>query len=176
MDIQSLDFEEVKLITPKVFYDTRGFFLEAFHKTRYAFLGEETFPQDNLSYSKYGTLRGMHFQTVPGQAKFVQVVKGRIFDVFVDIRKGSPSFGKWQGIYLDDEKRQQLFLPVGFAHGFCCMSEEAYVLYKVSSEYRSETERGFRYDDPQVGIQWPLETPILSDRDLKAPFLEGVLV
>lgn len=170
MKIEKLAFKGVKLITPQVFRDQRGFFLETFHRSRYQGLkmGEE-FPQDNLSYSKYGTIRGMHFQSFPGQAKLVTVVKGKIFDVFVDMREGSETFGKWDGIYLDDEQKAQLFLPIGFAHGFCCVSEEAFVLYKVSSEYNPETEKGFRFDDQEIGIKWPILHPIVSGRDAAAP-------
>ncbi len=172
MDIIELKLQGVKLITPRVFYDERGFFLETFHQTRYFEMG--TFAQDNLSYSKHGTIRGMHFQTKPGQAKLVQVIKGNIFDVVVDIRKNSPTFGKWEGIYLKEGTHQQLFVPIGFAHGFCVMSPEALVLYKVSSEYHGDTEKGFRYNDPAVGIQWPIDKPIVSERDLKAPLFREI--
>lgn len=170
MKIQDLELEGAKLIHPQVFRDRRGFFLELFNHTRYKEAGIDIkFPQDNLSYSKYGTIRGMHYQTEPGQAKLIKVIKGRIFDVFVDVRKGSKTFGKWQGVYLSEEENQQLFLPVGFAHGFCCMSDETYLMYKVSSQYNPNTEKAFRFDDPEVGIQWPIVNPILSDRDLSAP-------
>lgn len=172
MDITELKLQGVKLITPRVFYDERGFFLETFHQTRYFEMG--TFAQDNLSYSKYGTIRGMHFQTKPGQAKLVQVIKGKIFDVFVDIRKNSPTFGKWEGVYLEEGTHQQLFIPIGFAHGFCVMSPDALVLYKVSSEYHGDTEKGFKYNDPAVGIQWPIDKPIVSERDLKAPLFREI--
>ncbi|MEI8300644.1 MAG: dTDP-4-dehydrorhamnose 3,5-epimerase [Chlamydiota bacterium] len=172
MHIKELTLKGVKLITPQVFYDERGFFLETFHQTRYLEIG--MFVQDNLSCSKYGTIRGMHFQTRPGQAKLVQVIKGKIFDVFVDIRKDSPTFGRWEGVYLEEGTHQQLFIPVGFAHGFCAMSAETLVLYKVSSEYHSDTEKGFRYDDPAVGIKWPISNPIVSERDLRAPLLKDL--
>lgn len=169
MKIEQLAFSGVILITPKIFRDERGFFLETFSKSRYHEIGLCDFVQDNLSCSKYGTLRGMHFQSSPGQAKLISVSKGRIFDVFVDMRLESETFGKWSYIYLDDKERSQLFLPVGFAHGFCCISEEALVSYKVSSEYNPKTEKGFRFDDKEVGIEWPVQDPIVSDRDLKAP-------
>jgi dTDP-4-dehydrorhamnose 3,5-epimerase len=102
------------------------------------------------------------------------VIKGKIFDVFVDIRKNSPTFGKWEGVYLEEGKHQQLFIPIGFAHGFCVISPEALVLYKVSSEYQSDTEKGFRYDDPVVGIHWPIDKPVVSERDLKAPLFREI--
>lgn len=175
MKIQDLDLEGVKLVYPQVFRDKRGFFLEIFNKSQYEEAGIKIdFPQDNLSYSKYGTIRGMHFQTDPGQAKLVKVIKGRIYDVFVDIRKNSKTFGNWRGIYLSEDEHQQLFIPVGFAHGFCCVSDDAYVMYKVSSQYDPYAEKVFRYDDKEVGIKWPVVNPILSDRDLSAPFFSDV--
>ncbi len=170
MKIQDLDLEGVKLIQPQVFRDRRGFFLEIFNQSRYEDAGiKVNFPQDNLSYSKYGTIRGMHYQTEPGQAKLVKVIKGRIFDVFVDIRQDSKTFGKWQGIYLSEEDHQELFIPTGFAHGFCCVSDETHVMYKVSSHYDPYSEKAFLYNDKSVGIKWPVVNPVLSDRDLSAP-------
>lgn len=118
----------------------------------------------------------MHFQALPGQAKLVTVVTGKIFDVVVDIRQDSPTFGKWEGVYLDGETHEQLFIPVGFAHGFCVVSETAHLLYKVSSLYNPDTERTFRYDDPFVGIRWPVSSPILlSNKDRNAPLLKEAL-
>lgn len=175
MEVGQQLLDGVKLIAPQVFRDQRGFFLELFHEQRYKELLLPAFVQDNLSCSKYGTIRGMHFQTYPGQAKLITVVKGKIFDVFVDIRKDSKTYGEWGSFILDDQNYAQLFIPVGFAHGFCCLSEEAFVQYKVSHYYNAETEKGFRYDDPSVGIQWPIQDPILSERDLKAPVLSEVV-
>jgi len=169
MEIHELELKGAKLITPKVFYDERGFFLESFRSERYQEL-ESFFVQDNHSYSKKGVIRGMHFQTEPGQAKLVRVALGKIYDVIVDIRPDSPTFGKWQGQILDDEKHQQLFIPVGFAHGFCVLSDEAHVLYKISTPFCAETEKGFRFDDPEVAIEWPIKDPILSERDRNTPY------
>lgn len=166
--------KELIRITPKVFADNRGFFLESYQKIRYHEHGIRVeFVQDNHSFSKRNVIRGMHFQ--PGQAKLVYCAKGTIFDVAVDIRKGSPTFGKWEGVYLDGEKHQQLFIPDGFAHGFCVLSDEAHVMYKISSSYDASKERGFRFDDPDVNIVWPVTSPILSERDKNAPRMKDVL-
>lgn len=170
MKVEKLPFKGVKLIVPDIFRDERGFFLETFRQSCYHDIGiEDVFVQDNVSYSKRGTIRGMHFQSEPGQAKLITVLKGKIFDAFVDIRPDSETFGEWSYVYLDDEQCAQLFLPIGFAHGFCCVSEDALVSYKVSNEYNAKTEKGFRFDDPDIGIKWPLVNPIISGRDLAAP-------
>ncbi|NGX51068.1 MAG: dTDP-4-dehydrorhamnose 3,5-epimerase [Chlamydiae bacterium] len=169
MDIEELSLNGAKLITPKIYEDERGFFIEAFHEKRYQSL-ESPFVQDNHSYSKQGVIRGMHFQSEPGQAKLVRAAVGKIYDVIVDIRSDSPTFGKWLGVFLDDQSHQQLFIPSGFAHGFCTLTPEAHVLYKVSSPFCAETERGFRYDDPEVAIKWPVEDPIVSERDQNSPY------
>lgn len=171
METQKLDLQGVVVITPKVFEDERGFFFESHQEERYRSLGVECpFVQDNHSYSKEGTIRGMHFQSEPGQAKLVRVAVGKIYDVVVDIRPDSPTFGKWAGVYLDDKSHNQIFIPVGFAHGFCVVSPEAHVLYKTSSPYNPATEKGFRFDDPEVGIEWPVKEPIVSDRDKESPY------
>jgi dTDP-4-dehydrorhamnose 3,5-epimerase len=164
-------------IEPTLFKDPRGFFLETYRSNHYRNLGIEcTFVQDNHSYSAKGTLRGMHFQSDPGQAKLIRCAQGAIYDVAVDIRPASPTFGQWEGVILDSEKHCQLFLPVGFAHGFCVLSEGAHVMYKVSSNYDPKTEMGFRFDDPDIGINWPIDEPILSERDKNSPrFKEMVL-
>ena len=157
------------LIEPVVHGDARGFFLETYRRERLAELGvHEEFVQDNHSRSARGVLRGMHFQ--PGQAKLVRCARGAILDVVVDIRPGSPSFGRWEGVELDDEGHRQLYVPDGFAHGFCVLSEVADVVYKVSTYYDPARESGFRFDDPEVGIEWPagLEL-IVSERDRGAP-------
>jgi dTDP-4-dehydrorhamnose 3,5-epimerase len=175
MRVKKLSFD-VKLLTPQVFRDARGFFMETFRQSLYESLGiHEPFPQDNLSYSTYGTIRGMHFQSMPGQAKLITVLKGKIFDVFVDIRPGSPTYGKWDAIYLDDQTKELLFLPIGCAHGFCVVSEDALVAYKVSSEYCPETECGFRFDDPEIGIKWPVTSPTVSQRDRQASDFSQVM-
>ncbi len=171
MKIKDLNLQGAKLICPQIFRDGRGFFLESHEEASYRNVGIETpFIQDNHSCSKEGVIRGMHFQSEPGQAKLVRVAAGKIYDVIVDIRPDSPTFGKWEGIYLDGEEHAQLFIPVGFAHGFCVMSPEAHVLYKTSAPYNRETERGFRFDDPEIGIEWPIEKPTVSERDRGSPY------
>lgn len=176
MEVQELSLSGVKRIRPKVFFDDRGFFRETFRAPLYLQAGiSEDFVQDNHSFSKKGTIRGMHFQRSPGQAKLITVMEGKIFDVVVDIRPDSPTFGKWEGVYLDAAQGDQIFVPIGFAHGFCVVSEHAHVCYKISSLYDPAEEKGFRYDDPTVGIVWPEENPILSDRDLASPFLKEVV-
>ncbi len=175
MHIQDLSLSGLKLLTCAVHQDERGFFKESYRKSQFLSLGISCdFVQDNQSYSSRGTLRGMHFQRSPGQAKLVSVIKGKIFDVVVDIRPESATKGKWLGIYLEAEKHQMLFIPVGFAHGFCVLSEDAHLLYKVSSPYDPNEEKGFHFDDPDIGIIWPITKPILSERDLKAPSFKEV--
>lgn len=165
-------FEEVILLKPRLFTDERGFFYESFKLSQLE--TSISFPQDNHSYSKKNVLRGMHFQK--GQWKLVRAITGKIFDVVVDIRENSPGFGKWQGVVLDDVERHSLLIPDGFAHGFCVLSNEAHVYYKVSTEYDPDLESGFCYNDPNVGIDWPIKTPILSQRDLEAKsFADAVL-
>jgi len=169
MQVEDLGLSGLKLIRPRVFEDQRGFFLESYNFERYARAGIEcVFVQDNHSRSVQGTLRGLHYQSSPGQAKLLRVASGRIFDVAVDIRPDSPTFGKWQGVTLDAQNHHQLFIPVGFAHGFCVLSETADVLYKVSSVYVAATECGIRYDDPEIAVTWPVSNPIVSDRDKTA--------
>jgi len=176
MEVKELSLQGVKLIRPKIFCDDRGFFRETFRKPLYHQSGIDCdFVQDNHSFSKQGTIRGMHFQRSPGQAKLVTVMEGKIFDVFVDIRPESPTFGKWDGVYLDASLGEQIFIPVGYAHGFCVISEQAHVCYKVSNIYDPSEERNFRFDDPAVGISWPIEKPLLSDRDRKSPFLKEAI-
>ncbi len=165
--------EGLVLVTPNLFQDERGFFLETFNEKLYRDLGIDcSFVQDNHSYSQKGTLRGLHFQSSPGQDKLIRCAQGEIYDVAVDIRPESPTFGKWYGVILDSEKHQQLFIPKGFAHGFCVLSESAHVLYKVSSLYDPKTECGFRWDDPNVAVEWPIENPLVSERDKNAPFFD----
>ncbi|MBS0615393.1 MAG: dTDP-4-dehydrorhamnose 3,5-epimerase [Verrucomicrobia bacterium] len=172
MDVEKLALPGLLLIKPKSFPDMRGFFRETFHQARYEQAGiPTTFVQDNLSFSKKGVIRGMHFQ--PGQAKLVSVALGLIYDVVVDIRPSSPYFGKWLGVTLDAEKGEQLFIPDGFAHGFCALSD-AILSYKVSSLYNSETEQALHFDDPEIAITWPVTNPIISPRDLNAPLLKNI--
>jgi dTDP-4-dehydrorhamnose 3,5-epimerase len=159
------------VIEPVVHGDARGFFQETYRKAVFAGLGvHDEFVQDNHSRSRLGVLRGMHFQ--PGQAKLVRCARGSILDVLVDIRPGSDTFGQWEAFPLDDEAHHQLYVPDGFAHGFCVTSELADVVYKVSTYYDPDAESGFRFDDPEVGIEWPSGIELaVSDRDRAAPLL-----
>jgi dTDP-4-dehydrorhamnose 3,5-epimerase len=163
-------------LEPAVHGDHRGFFVETFREETWTAAGiDVAFVQDNQSRSHRGTLRGLHFQTAPGQAKLVRCARGAIFDVVVDLRRSSPTFGRWEGFVLDDESMRQLFIPIGFAHGFCVTSEVADVVYKCSSYYDPATEAGIAYDDPAIGIAWPTDVePIVSERDVTAPRLADV--
>jgi dTDP-4-dehydrorhamnose 3,5-epimerase len=163
------------LIEPAVHGDARGFMVETFRRDEWAALGVEAeFVQHNHSRSSKSTLRGLHFQTEPGQAKLVRCPRGEIFDVAVDLRRDSPTFGQWEGHVLDDQAHHQLFIPVGFGHGFAVLSEEADVAYLCSSVYDSATEAGIAWDDPDVGVEWPVAEPLLSERDRGAPRLAEV--
>ena len=165
----------VVLIEPQVHGDERGFMVESFSRDAWRQLGVEVeFVQHNHSRSRRGTLRGIHFQTEPGQAKLVRCARGEILDVAVDLRRGSPTFGQWEAHRLDDVRHRQLFVPVGFGHGFAVLSEEADVAYQVSSYYDPATERGIAWDDPEVGVVWEVEDPLLSERDKSAPALAEV--
>ncbi len=171
MEVIDLSLPGLKLIRLAPASDERGFFKECYRKPRYADFGIDCeFVQDNLSFSRENVVRGMHFQSEPGQHKLVSVLQGSIFDVAVDMRKDSPYFKKWLGISLDAEKHEQLFVPIGFAHGFCVTSPGgAHVHYKVSSIYNPFTEKGFRFDDPEIGIRWPVDAPQVSQRDRFCP-------
>ena len=169
------ELDGLVLLEPAVHGDERGFLLESFSVAAWAEAGVGVaFVQDNHSRSSAGTLRGLHFQTTPGQAKLVRCVRGKIWDVAVDLRRASPTYGKWEGYELDDVSHRQLFVPVGFAHGFCVLSDVADVHYKVSSYYDAETESGIAWDDPEVGVAWPVAEPQVSDRDRNAPRLAEV--
>jgi dTDP-4-dehydrorhamnose 3,5-epimerase len=157
---------EVVLITPKIFEDARGFFLESFNVDRYEAAGLPTrFVQDNHSRSKINVLRGLHYQLEKPQGKLVSVARGRIFDVAVDIRLGSPTFAQWVGVILDDVARQSLWIPPGFAHGFSALSDTADVVYKCTEYYDPASERGIRWNDPLLGISWPVAEPVVSEKD-----------
>ena len=163
------------LVRPVVHGDERGFFHESYRRSRYAELGiPEEFVQDNHSRSRHGIVRGMHFQVGAGMAKLVRCGRGAIVDVVVDLRKCSPTFGRWEAFELSDENLHQLYCPVGFAHGFCVTSDHADVLYKCSAYYDESIERGIKYDDPDVGIKWPEVELIPSERDASAPLLREV--
>jgi dTDP-4-dehydrorhamnose 3,5-epimerase len=165
----------VVLLAPAKHGDERGFFIETFRADTAAEHGIPTeFVQDNHSRSRRGTIRGIHFQTHPGQGKLVRVARGVVFDVVVDLRRGSPTFGHWEGIELDDERGLELYVPVGFGHGFCVTSDVADFVYKCTSYYDPATESGFRFDDPEVGIEWPDIELLYSERDRTAPRLAEI--
>jgi dTDP-4-dehydrorhamnose 3,5-epimerase len=169
------ELDGVVLIEPEVHGDERGFLVETFSDEAWRELGVETaFVQDNHSRSGRGILRGLHFQTSPGQAKLVRCLRGRIWDVAVDLRRDSPTRGRWEGHELDDQRHRQLFVPVGFAHGFCVLSEVADVAYKLTSRYDPATEAAIAWDDPDVAVEWPVSDPILSERDRSAPRLAEI--
>jgi dTDP-4-dehydrorhamnose 3,5-epimerase len=163
------------LLTPTKHGDERGFFMETFRADAWAAQGVPTeFVQDNHSRSRKGTVRGMHFQLSPGQGKLVRVARGRVLDVVVDVRRASPTFGQWDAVELDDELGQQLWIPPGFAHGFCVLSDEADFVYKCTSYFDPVTEAGFSFADPDVGIEWPKGELIYSQRDRDAPRLAEI--
>ena len=172
---KKLEIPEVILVTPKLFSDQRGFFLENFKDSEFtANRINMKFVQDNFSHSIHGVLRGLHYQKNPkAQSKFVTALRGEIFDVAVDIRKNSPTFGQWVGEILSDKNHKSLYIPEGFAHGFCVLSDEADVFYKVNNEYSPENERGILWNDPQINIKWPIDTPILHDKDSVLPLLQN---
>ena len=165
----------VVIIEPKVFVDPRGFFMETYKRSAFAAAGIDVdFVQENHSKSVAGTLRGLHLQREPkAQAKLVRVTEGEIFDVAADIRPESPTYGVWVGARLSSENRRSIYIPAGYAHGFCVVSAEAQVVYKTTDEYAPDLEWGVRWDDPRLGIAWPCSEPILSERDKNWPYLES---
>ncbi len=166
---------ELLLIEPQVFGDERGFFKETFHAARYAELGIcESFVQDNLSRSKRGILHGMHLQHPHAQGKLVSVVEGAVFDVAIDVRVGSPTFGQWVGIELSAANHRQLYVPAGFAHGFCVTSESALFSYKCTDVYHPDCELGVSYNDPEIAIAWPLTELLVSAKDALHPRLSQI--
>ncbi len=176
MKITKTKLERVMIFEPVVFCDQRGWFIESYSQVTFRTAGIEVdFVQDNHSYSKEkGTLRGLHYQLHPkAQVKLVRCTTGAIFDVAVDIRKGSPSYGNWVGIELSAENKKQLFIPKGFAHGFLTLTDDVEVQYKVDTHYELDFERGIRWDDPAINIKWPIHyAPIVSDKDQKALLLK----
>ena len=176
MKVTPTDLPDVLLIEPQVHGDARGWFVESFQRERYRDAGIALeFIQDNMSYSSRGTLRGMHIQHPHGQGKLVQAIAGEVFDVAVDARRGSPHFGRWTGVHLSGENKHQLWVPPGFLHGFLVLSETALFSYKCTDLYHPETEFSVRWDDPDIGIRWPLPgEPRLSDKDRSAPLLRDV--
>ena len=176
MKIVETSLPGVLVIEPDVFGDARGFFLETWNRERYLRAGfpDVDFVQDNHSRSSRGVLRGLHFQREHPQGKLVQVVRGSVFDVTVDIRVGSPTSGQWYGHELNEENHHQLWIPPGFAHGFCVLSEICDFTYKCTDLYRPSDEGGVIWDDPDIGIDWPLESPLLSAKDMVYPRLSGI--
>jgi dTDP-4-dehydrorhamnose 3,5-epimerase len=164
-------------LEPRVFGDARGFFFESHHAERYAEAGVPgPFVQDNVSRSARGVLRGLHLQHPNGQGKLVQVLEGRVFDVAVDVRVGSPTFGRWEGTWLDAERHNQLYVPPGFAHGFCVASDNAIFAYKCTTFFDADAEIGVAWDDPDLAIAWPTDAPVLSKKDLGHPRLREIPV
>jgi dTDP-4-dehydrorhamnose 3,5-epimerase len=175
MRVLETSLDGALVLEPAVHGDDRGFFAETYRANAWADAGIDVeFVQDNHSRSRSGTLRGMHFQTHPGQAKLVRCARGRILDVIVDLRRGSETFGRWDGQELDDIGLRQLWIPIGFAHGFCVLADEADVVYKCSSYYDQATEAGIAFDDPDVGIAWPDMELTVSERDRTAPRLAEI--
>ena len=172
-EFKKLEIPDVVLIHPRVFSDARGYFLETYKHSDFSKAGiKEYFVQDNHSKSDKGVLRGLHYQKEPNaQGKLVYCIKGEIFDVAVDIRKGSPTCGKWVGAVLSEANKHMLYIPVGFAHGFCVISDVAEVIYKCTNEYSPEDDRGIIWNDPEINIQWPISDPIVSEKDRKLPAL-----
>ena len=172
---KKLTISDVLLIEPKLHYDNRGFFYENFKESDFISYGiSDKFIQENFSHSIKDVIRGLHFQKNPkAQSKLVSVVKGKIFDVAVDIRKNSPTYGKWVGEILSEQNRRSLYIPEGFAHGFCVLSEEADVFYKVTQEYSPKDERGIIWNDPEIDITWPIDKPILQEKDSVLPILKN---
>lgn len=176
MKLYETSLPGVIIIEPKVYGDTRGFFFETFQYEKYKQHGiTKPFVQDNISRSVKGVLRGLHYQMEQPQGKLVSVFRGAVFDVAVDIRLGSPTFGHWVGVELNDENHRQLYIPEGFAHGFAVLSDEVDFFYKCTDYYQPASERGVRWNDPNIGIQWPVKDPILSDKDSHYPCLNQVL-
>jgi dTDP-4-dehydrorhamnose 3,5-epimerase len=176
MKLTPTTIPEVVLIEPDVYRDPRGFFLETWHERKYAEGGiHGPFVQDNHSHSGQGALRGLHAQLRRPQGKLVRVVEGEVFDVAVDIRRGSPTFGRWVGDRLSGENLRQLWIPPGFAHGFCVLSETVHFEYKCTDFYDASDEIAIAWNDPEIGIEWPLEQPTLSKKDAAAPPLSAVL-
>lgn len=175
MNVLATKLDGVLVIDPTVFGDTRGFFMESFNAQRYTDAGiSGPFVQDNVSLSQRGVLRGLHLQHPHGQGKLVQVLRGEVFDVAVDVRAGSPTFGQWVGEYLSQENRRQLYISSGFAHGFLVTSDEALFAYKCTAYYQSETEQSVLWNDPRIGIDWPTRDVFLSTKDRDAPLLDRV--
>jgi dTDP-4-dehydrorhamnose 3,5-epimerase len=175
MNVLTTALPGVLIIEPKVFGDARGFFMETWNEERYEAAGlPGRFVQDNVSHSRKGVLRGLHYQRPFPQGKLLSVLEGTVFDVAVDIRLGSPAFGRWVGEILSSTNRRQLYVPPGFAHGFCVLSETALVMYKCTQRYHPEADRSVRWDDHAIGVQWPISGPTVSEKDGRAPLLDAI--
>ena len=175
MNVIQTELPGVLIIEPRVFGDERGFFMETWQQQRYAEAGmPEQFVQDNISFSRRGILRGLHYQNPQGQGKLVYVLQGEVYDVAVDIRAGSPHYGDAVGVKLSAENKRQFYIPPGFAHGFCVTSTTALFVYKCTEFYNPVLEGSVRWDDPQLGIDWPVSDPLLSDKDKAAPLLREI--
>jgi dTDP-4-dehydrorhamnose 3,5-epimerase len=175
MVIKRCELAGLLILEPKVFGDARGFFMETWNRQRYAAAGlEADFVQDNISVSGRGALRGLHYQNPNPQGKLVSVLQGEVFDVAVDVRVSSPTFGRWHGLRLSSENKLQFFVPAGFAHGFAVLSETAMFHYKCTNFYSPKDEMTVRWNDPEIGIEWPVGSPILSDKDARGLLLRDV--
>ena len=172
-EFKRLRIPEIVVVQPRIFEDGRGFFMETFKYSDFAGAGIcEHFSQDNHSRSDKGVLRGLHYQKNPAaQGKLVRCIKGRIFDAAVDIRKGSPTFGQWEGVELSEDNNTMLYVPPGFAHGFLVLSDVAEIIYKCTQEYSPQDDRGIIWNDPDIGIAWPVGSPVLSEKDKRHPGL-----
>jgi dTDP-4-dehydrorhamnose 3,5-epimerase len=173
---EPLAIPDVILVQPRHFEDDRGWFMETYRASVFAANGiEPNFAQDNCSFSERGVLRGLHFQRPPkAQGKLIRVLSGEIYDVAVDIRPTSPTYGQWVAKVLSAENRRQIYVPPGFAHGFCVLGESASIVYKATAEYAPDLEGGIRWDDPQIGVPWPIAEPVLSAKDARLPFLRDL--
>ena len=176
-EFERLEIEDLILVKPRVFCDDRGFFMETYKKSDFVANGINVdFNQDNHSKSKKGVLRGLHYQAAPkAQAKLVRCSRGKIFDVAVDIRKNSKTFGKWVGVFLSEENKHMFYIPVGFAHGFVVLSDEAELIYKASSEYSVNHDRGILWNDEKIGIDWEIDfEPVLNEKDMNQPKFKDI--
>ena len=177
MNVSETSLPGLLVIEPDVFADARGFFMETFHAARFAQAGiAGDFVQDNHSRSVRGVLRGLHYQEPNAQGKLVRCSRGALYDVAVDIRVGSPHFGKWLGLEISEENKLMLWVPPGFAHGFCAVSDEADLIYKCTALYDAANDRSILWNDPDIGIQWPIDAPLLSGKDANAPRLKDAPV
>jgi len=175
MNVRTTPLQGLLLIESDIHRDARGFFMESWHRQKYTELGiDADFVQDNVSASGRGVLRGLHFQNPEAQGKLVQVLEGEVFDVVVDLRRDSASFGRWHGEQLSAESMQQMYIPAGFAHGFCVTSLTAVFAYKCTAYYSAASEHAIRWNDPDLAIKWPVERPIVSDKDNSAPYLQDL--